>query len=176
MLKFFRIASICLLILWMVMIFCLSAQTADVSSGTSGRFITVLVKIFNWKFDELPIEAQTEIIESFQFLVRKTAHFTIYFILGALSLLSVVTYRQIPFVLRAVIGGVISLGYSISDELHQTLVAGRSGEIRDVLIDFCGAALAIFLICIFIKLNKRLGVLCEKKGFTEDYRGAYGSA
>ena len=68
MLKFFRIASICLLILWMVMIFCLSAEPAEISSGTSGRLITILVKIFNWKFDELPPEAQTEIIESFQFV------------------------------------------------------------------------------------------------------------
>lgn len=168
MLKFFRIASVALLLLWMVMIFCLSAEPAEVSSGTSGRLITAFVKIFNWKFDELPPDAQAEMIESFQFIVRKTAHFTIYFILGALSFLSVVTYRKIPFLLRAVIGGAISLGYSISDELHQTLVAGRSGEIRDVLIDFCGAALAIFLICIFIKLNKRLGVLCEKKGCTKD--------
>lgn len=163
MLKFFRIITIILLIAWMVLIFALSAETAEISSGTSGRLITAVVRIFYSGFDELSAAEQAEIIGGFQFIVRKTAHFTLYFILGALSFLSVVTYTKIRLTLRAGISALISLLYSISDEIHQLFVSGRSGELRDVLIDFCGAALAIILLWAVVKFNKRLGVLREKK-------------
>jgi VanZ family protein len=40
----------------------------------------------------------------------------------------------------------ISLAYACSDELHQTLVRGREGTPRDVLIDAIGMAIAASLI------------------------------
>ena len=38
------------------------------------------------------------------------------------------------------------IGYAITDELHQTLVDGRVGTWRDVLIDSAGALTAALLI------------------------------
>ena len=155
MLKFIRIASVVLLVAWMVLIFVLSAQTAEVSSQTSGGFITTVIKIFNWNFDSLSAAEKTVIVENFQFLVRKTAHFTIYFILGVFSFFSLVTYDKICMVWRVLIGGVICLLYSISDEIHQLFVVGRSCEVRDVLIDFCGAMLAISVLWFIFRKKGR---------------------
>ena len=36
----------------------------------------------------------------------------------------------------------VTLAYAISDEYHQTFVDGRSGSLRDILIDALGAAAA----------------------------------
>ncbi len=163
MLKFFRIITVVALIGWMVLIFSLSAENAATSSGTSGRIIATVVRIFYSGFDELPITEQAEIIGSFQFVVRKTAHFMLYFILGMLSFLSVVTYTKISLIFRVGISALISLLYSISDEIHQLFVSGRSGEVRDVVIDFCGALLAIGLLWVIVKFNRKIGALCEKK-------------
>ena len=40
---------------------------------------------------------------------------------------------------------VICVLYAITDEYHQTFVAGRSGELRDVVIDSLGALLGILI-------------------------------
>ncbi len=146
MLKFFRITAVLLLLVWMIFIFLLSAQTADESSEMSGSLIAAVVKVFNPNFDELTEAEKEELIEDFQFIVRKGAHFTAYAVLGVLSFLSVITYKKIPFNIRAAIGWVVCLLYSVGDEIHQTFIPGRSGEVRDVCIDVCGSALAI-LVC-----------------------------
>lgn len=125
------------------MIFCLSAETAETSSKTSGGFVAAIINILFPDYENLSVAEQLALREQLQFIIRKTAHFTIYAILGALSFLSVVTYKKIPFFCRLAISSAFCLLYAVSDELHQLAVAGRSGEVRDVLIDFCGALLGI---------------------------------
>lgn len=153
--KLFRITVTVLLIGWMILIFSLSAATAAESSATSGGIIEFLAEIFIADFDELSASEQESIIESLQFIVRKTAHFTLYGALGGLAFLSVVTYTSVPFLLRTALSGAICLLYAISDEIHQIFVPGRSGEVRDVCIDFAGSVLAI-LILLFLSRCKKL--------------------
>ena len=126
----------------MALIFSLSSQNATVSSGTSGN---VIVGIFYPGFDNLPAAEQTEIVASLQFLARKSAHFSIYMILGVLSFLTFISYEKLLFALRLTLSGGICLLYAASDEIHQLFIPGRSGEVRDVMIDFSGAALGIAL-------------------------------
>ena len=151
--KIFRIVTAVLLVSLMIAIFCFSAQNATESSGTSGRIISAVIRIFNPSFDELTPQEQQNLIEPFQFIVRKGAHFSIYFIMGMLSFLSVISYRQINLKYRYLISAGICLAYSVSDEIHQYFVAGRSCEIRDVLIDFSGSVLAIIFITLLLKLK-----------------------
>ncbi len=141
--KIVRTTALILLISWMVLIFCLSAQTATESSGTSGRLITMVIRIFRSDFDSLSDSQQFAIVESFQFIVRKAAHFTAYAILGIFSFFTYITYTKIPLKIRLILITLTCLLYSISDEVHQTLIPGRSGEFRDVCIDFCGSILSI---------------------------------
>ena len=129
----------------MALIFSLSSQNAAVSSGTSGNVIRLIVGIFYPGFDNLPAAEQTEIVASLQFLARKSAHLSIYMILGVLSFLTFISYEKLLFALRLTLSGGICLLYAASDEIHQLFIPGRSGEVRDVMIDFSGAVLGIAL-------------------------------
>ena len=60
-------------------------------------------------------------------LLRKAAHFSEFGLLGLL----------LAQCLRA--------GFALADETVQLYVPGRSGQVRDILIDFAGAALAVGL-------------------------------
>ena len=154
MLKFIRIVSVVLLIACMVFVFCMSSQNADESSGTSGRVITLVLKLVYPNFEELSSEDVAELIASMQFIVRKGAHFSIYAVMGFLSFFSVGTYTILPFKFRLLISSLICLLFSISDEIHQMFISGRSGELRDVCIDFCGSLFAITIMWIVVRYSK----------------------
>ena len=47
---------------------------------------------------------------------------------------------------------IVVLLYACSDEIHQTFVAGRSGEVLDVLIDTIGGSLSTY---IYYLIHKR---------------------
>lgn len=151
--KIFRIVSVLFLVAVMAAIFYLSAQDATESDETSGSFIKTLIGIFYPKFKSFSVSKQAEIVGIFSFWVRKTAHFSIYFSLGVFSFLSVITYKSLKLSIRVFISCLICVLYSVSDEIHQYFVAGRSCEFRDVLIDSCGALLAVF-VSVYV-LNKR---------------------
>ncbi|MBE6845628.1 MAG: VanZ family protein [Ruminococcus sp.] len=141
---------------WMTMIFMFSAQQADESLKTSGGFSEIFAKLFYSEYENLSSLEQTEIINKCQFFVRKAAHFSIY---GVLGILTVIACKLSDIKHYQVIAALICLLYAASDELHQKFVEGRSGELRDVIIDFSGSLTGIFFtICIFyfvIKYKKR---------------------
>ncbi len=78
------------------------------------------------------------------FLARKLAHFLVYALL--LGLWWRALRARLP--LRTAVGMAfaISVAYAVSDELHQLTVDGRTGTLRDVVIDTAGAAGAAALI------------------------------
>lgn len=139
----------------MIGIFCFSSQQAEESQQTS-RGLTKKVLSASKEFRELPEEKQDEIVVDLQFFVRKTAHFSIYSALG-ISLLSalLLTFNKKFLWVYALLGCFL---YAVSDEVHQSLVAGRSCEVRDVLIDTLGAFLGIGIVMLirFIYLQKKL--------------------
>ena len=47
---------------------------------------------------------------------------------------------------KAWIALAVSVVYATTDEIHQLFVPGRSGEVRDVLIDSLGALIGILII------------------------------
>lgn len=162
--KLFRIIAVILLLLQMTLIFCLSAQKAEESRGLSKGFTYKILSVIYPDFNEMTEEEQIEVIRNLPFSVRKLAHFGLYALLGFYAFLSLVTYKKIPFVLRCFLALLISMLYAASDEYHQTFVNGRSGEIRDVLIDSSGALIAIIFAVIIILLSKKLRkslVFCE---------------
>lgn len=140
----------------MVLIFSLSSQNSDQSSETSGGLIAAVAELFYPDFDRLTEEEQAKVIESFQFIARKTAHFSIYGVLGFLSFLTFVSYRRLRLILRFLLSAAFCLIYAVSDEIHQFFVPGRSCELRDVCIDFCGALLAITVSALFSRYIKRI--------------------
>lgn len=81
---------------------------------------------------------------SADFLTRKAAHTVAYLALGVLAYNVVRQYRLSSRVIVTVSAAVV-VAYAIGDELHQLLVPGRSGEVRDVLIDSMAGLLGVLL-------------------------------
>ena len=133
-----KIIKLILVILWMLLIFSFSNQKAEDSSKLSDG---IIVKVANVFIDEeLSIEKQEEILEKYTTIVRKTAHFVIYLILGILVINLFIEYDIKHLILISLL---VCLLYSISDEFHQLFIDGRSGEIRDIIIDTIGSLTGI---------------------------------
>ncbi len=73
---------------------------------------------------------------SWDFALRKLAHATEYAVLGALLL------RATSSETAAFAGGI---AYAITDEIHQTFVAGRHGAPLDVAIDGAGVLIGVLV-------------------------------
>ena len=145
-----------LLVLWMGFIFSMSSENAEKSSNTSGQTIRVVLSVVP-EFEKQPEEVKVNIIEKLQFIVRKSAHFIGYMILGILASGLILYYGNINK--KYLLAFLICVIYAISDEIHQLFVPGRSGQVRDVLIDSAGSLLGIILVMAFekllIKFNKK---------------------
>lgn len=142
-----------LTLLWCAMIFFLSSQPADESSQTSGVFADFIKTVFFPDFDKLSEARQQDILDSITFIVRKGAHFTAYGILGALAFQTLCFIKRKPVRAAAAVG--FACFYASTDEFHQTFVAGRSGELRDVLVDTSGALLFVLLSLLVVKVIER---------------------
>lgn len=94
-------------------------------------------------FSSFPTGTASQIVWS-DFILKKTAHVVEYAIFTTLLYRAFLAYNMDKN--RAVITAVlIAMIYGLSDEYHQTFVAGRTGKIRDVGFDTIGACLAVLL-------------------------------
>lgn len=129
-------------LVWMGIIFGLSAQQSSESAALSGQFLAFLNKVFS--------------AELSGFLVRKGAHVTEYFILAVLIFIAVSLTRQKPGPFLAFF---ITLLVATGDEFHQYFVPGRACQLKDVLIDSAGAVVGILLcvaaVAVYRQLKKR---------------------
>ena len=169
----FRVASLLLLTLNMLLIFSLSAQEAAESEKLSGGFTNKVFSALYPGFDEMDEQEQAQTIAKVAFPVRKTAHFSIYCLLGIFSFMTFVSYTGISFRLRAALSFVLCVLYASSDEFHQLFVKGRSGEVRDVVIDSLGALLSISLLSVITLKSgkfKKVAVKMRKKDLMSQNR------
>ena len=127
--------------LWYSLIWWFSAQTAAVSGSASDRLLYRLLRAVSSAFAASGETVRVDAVELLSFFVRKGAHMFLYFVLALLLLAALRAVRR-----RAVCTLALCALASSVDEYHQTLVAGRSGEVRDVCIDLCGALIAVALI------------------------------
>ena len=129
----------------MIIIFMFSNQPASESTKLSDGFISnTIVNIYKFFDKDVTEDKLIEVKEIFTTPVRKAAHFTIYLILGILIMLLMSEYN-ISNKKQIFISILICFLYSVSDEVHQLFVFGRSGEIKDVFIDTTGSILGILV-------------------------------
>ena len=100
-----------------------------------------------------------------QFIMRKLGHIAGYFLMSFVFL-SLVKFNKLKRKWYA-LSIVFCIGWAYFDELHQSLVPGRSSELLDVIIDCLGIILAValfgiikFIISVFAKL--KLGNITHK--------------
>ena len=140
-----RIVLLILIIINCITIFYFSNQVADESSKRSGRIVNfiaqIVPKIKNMQEPEKTIFMQ----ETLTTIVRKTAHFSIYAMLGILSMNYMATYKEKSFYKNALIAIIFCIFYATTDEIHQYFIPGRSCELRDVCIDTVGSLTGIVI-------------------------------
>ena len=135
-----------LTVCWMMVIFWFSAAPAPASSEISYTVGIQIGKIAVADFDAWTTEKQNAFAEKIEYPIRKMAHATEYAILGMLVSGTVYAYGVCgkKVIRYAWIWATI---YAATDELHQLFVPGRSGQLRDVLLDSAGAAVGILILC-----------------------------
>lgn len=131
-------------VLWMILIFTLSHQPAGVSGGISSEIVR---QVFEAIVRFVPVE-----FETLHTLFRKSAHFFAYLVL-ALLFVRALLKNGIAFWRSMLWAFALSVLYAASDEFHQLFIPGRSGEVRDVLIDSAGAATGLLGHWLFAKMK-----------------------
>lgn len=115
----------------MAVIFKLSSEGHDASTARSDAIVHVI--------RAMGVVEPTSVL---QFLTRKAAHTVAYMVLGGLAF-NVVRQHGMPMRRTVAISILIPIVYAMTDEFHQRFIAGRSSELRDVLIDSTAAVIGV---------------------------------
>lgn len=129
----------------MTIIFLFSNQQATVSKNTSDDFIKSTVNVVSHLSNNININF---IIDNYSFIIRKSAHFTLYLVLGLFVYNACRDNKK-----RIIISLFICIFYACTDEFHQLFIIGRSCEIRDVIIDSIGSFIGILIYNYIYSLN-----------------------
>jgi VanZ family protein len=125
------------IIIWLALIFIGSTDLMSVehTSRIIGRFL-------RWLYPTISLFTILQV----HFFLRKLAHVSEY------AVLAVLLYRAFVHTAlkgrRALSAGLVLLlcaAYAATDEFHQSFVPSRTASLRDVMIDLCGALLAVIL-------------------------------
>lgn len=137
-----RIILSIIIILWMCVVFYLSNQSGEQSSGTSFKITNMIVSMYT-KITKLELTNQG--VGILTFIVRKIAHFTLYFVevIPIYLLLKTYNVSKKRMYMYALLFCTL---YSCSDELHQLFIQGRDGNIIDVFIDTIGSTFGIIFV------------------------------
>lgn len=151
-------------VLWMGVIFSFSMETAEQSAESSDSVLETVLRMIDKKFDTYSSARQTQLLEQYSKLIRKTAHFCIYAALGffisnaltyqKLTCQKLTFHRRTPWK-TACFSFLIGAAYAVSDEIHQFFVPGRSCQISDMLLDSAGVATGVAFSAILVMLIRK---------------------
>jgi VanZ family protein len=144
-------AWICVFV-WMVLILSLSSDTAEVSKEKS-KFIEQLIRKSIESIQER-LDISIIQVDSFQLHVRKAAHMFIYFVLGLLLMLALKISGirgKNAYFLSFLVGAL----FAVMDETYQNFIPGRSGQVRDVMIDSAGVLIGLVFFELVVKKRCR---------------------
>ena len=128
----------------MVLIFFFSTENAEKSDKTSGKITETVIQVVYPEYTDFRTERKVSIYNHVQHIVRKSAHFTEYTLLGILYRLTLFSwFGKRRWAAPAAWG--IGTIYASTDELHQMLIDGRAGQWQDVLLDSSGVLCGVLL-------------------------------
>lgn len=168
-----RIVFTVLLLMTYLLIFLFSSENGQKSSEKSrGMMHSIIVTINGEK------EINNGKIKKYEPLLRKLAHFGIYFLSGVWSMCLMCTFFKIDKnknekinhdlvktetiiekrndYKRLCISTTIGFLYACSDEIHQLFSLGRSGEFIDVIIDTIGVINGLLCVLLILRLKRLL--------------------
>jgi VanZ family protein len=128
------------LILWMALVF-----TASTKLGAPNNTSYFFRPLMHWLFPDM----SETMLENLHHLLRKTAHFVEYAMLGFLAWRAIhfdpafalfSPRRQFWFAL------LVCMFYASTDEFHQSFVPGRQPAVQDVMLDTCGSGFGLLVV------------------------------
>ena len=132
-------------IIMMCLIFSFSGQDADTSSQLSFQVGVKVFSVANETFDKgWSMDKIEQLSETSQYYIRKTAHFTEYLVLAVTVAFPLYVYG-IRGIWLVILAGSFCVAFAGLDEYHQSFVAGRSPQKKDVLIDSCGVLIGVII-------------------------------
>ena len=126
---------------WMALIFFLSHQPAEQSGLLSTGLAEHLILLFR-------SDAPIAVVEKLDAILRSLAHGLIFFVLG-LVLSWAFTEIHVRELRNAALTIAVGLLYAGSDELHQSLIAGRASQWSDFFTDGFGILIAMLTFQVF---------------------------
>lgn len=148
---YWKILWIGIAVLWMAVIFYFSSQDGSHSASMSGRLTSFVIRLFVKDYSSLSLEQQKEIYSFTSYILRKVAHFTEYSILALFLFLATFTFTNKGLYLFG-IPITLSILYAVSDEFHQSFVADRIPQFKDIVVDSFGAVAMLFIIGIILNI------------------------
>lgn len=140
-----------LAIAWMVCIYKLSGMNSNNSNGKSTDIISIFIEdtleitnnygITSSHPNEQKIEKASKLINA---PMRKVIHATVYFVLAFfIMILMNIIFDHKKYFWSVLIALILCIIFAGTDEYHQTFVAGRTGQLLDVIIDTAGGVVGI---------------------------------
>ena len=130
-------------------IYYMSAQPVVRSGEMSFRIDRLVCRLFVDGFENMTAEQQQVAVYDMDFLVRKSAHFLEYTMLGLILMLTGRTFLTSHQKTAAMLTGAV---YAALDEFHQYFVPGRACQVRDVLIDYSGIVTGILTALLLMRI------------------------
>ncbi len=163
-----------IIILWIFGIYKLSSMNNKNSNGKSSNIITVFIEdalditnkygITNSHPNEVKLEKASALLNT---PLRKVMHAFVYFVLSFLIILMAnIIFKNKRFVLSFIITVLLIIALASLDEYHQIFVVGRTGQLKDVLIDSIGGICGIIFYGTYYfiyKLGYKRGIKNEKE-------------
>lgn len=134
-------------IAWMFCIYKLSGMNSQNSNSKSTDILSIFIEdaldftndygITNSHPNDEKLAKASALINA---PMRKVIHATVYFVLAFfIMILMNIIFEHKKYWLTLIITLILCVGFAMTDEYHQTFVAGRTGQILDVCIDSAGA-------------------------------------
>lgn len=133
-------------LLWAAVIFTLSTDTFSAAHTGS-----IIEPILRWLFRSLSRHQIHEI----HYFIRKTAHFTEYFVFYLLLFRGARGEQRGWRWTWALAALSIAAGYSAFDEIHQAFVISRTASPWDSFLDSIGASVAFVVVFLFYRFRTR---------------------
>ncbi len=157
------IPALCMLYLILYM----SSQEGAVSGTMSYQVSKTIVLAYNKILSKgLSNEMLNELIFQIHPFIRKTAHFTEFFVLAITVAFPLYVYK-IRGIFLIILGELLCIGAAFLDEYSQSFVFGRNPSYRDVMIDSTGAFCGILIAWIICYIGRKT---VFKYLSLEDYR------
>lgn len=142
----FRVIFAILVIGIMVAVFLLSSQSGGDSNHLSKGILEQIFEFLNFNVDSSKLD-------QYNLVLRKIAHFSLYFLLGTGTmgfLLTTPLKVKYSFALSLL----FCILFAATDEYHQFLLGTRNGSLLDVFLDSLGGLMSTITIGIWMLMRK----------------------